>query len=177
MRTSGRCPVACAAAGAAVPGPGGPGSGTCRSRDRARSARAAGFHRTGVRRPALCAASCQVWPCTSRTGRRRSAGMTAIPAPGQCSRSWLPGAPGASAGARIPWGCLSIAKCPRRELLVLAGLMSGCFHPREQREGSPHTAAHTTAHISASRRARVACATVRADSWGVRLGRLTWARR
>jgi hypothetical protein len=40
-----------------------------------------------VAAPPRWAASCQVRPRTSRTGRRRSAGMTAIPAPGPCSRS------------------------------------------------------------------------------------------
>jgi hypothetical protein len=93
MRTSGRCPVSSAGAGAAAPGPGGPGAGVYRTGDRAPSARPAGLRRIAVRRRAPCAASCQVRPRTSRTGRPRPAGMTAMPAPGPCSRSCWPGWP------------------------------------------------------------------------------------
>ena len=93
MRTSGRCPVSCAGAGAAIPGPGGPRSGVYRTRDRAPSVRAPGLRRIAVRRRAPCAASRQVRPHTSRTGRPRSAGMTAMPTPSPCSRSCLPGWP------------------------------------------------------------------------------------
>ena len=56
----------------------------------ARPARATGCRRTTGRRPARWAASCQVRPRTSRTGRRRSAEMTAIPAPGPMFALMLP---------------------------------------------------------------------------------------
>ena len=91
MRTSGRRPVSCANAGAAIPGPGGPRSGVFPSRDRAPSGRTTGFRR--VRRRAPYAASCQVRPRTPGTGRPRSGGMTAIPAPSPRSRSCLPDRP------------------------------------------------------------------------------------
>ena len=57
---------------------------------RARSARAIGFRRFAVCCPALCAASSQLRPGTSRTGRQRSAGTAAIPGLSPCPRSCLP---------------------------------------------------------------------------------------
>ena len=78
---SGRCPLSCAAAGATHPGQTDLDPARRRAGITLGGPAPAGFRRTGLRRPALFAASCQVRPRASRTGRPRSAGMTQVPGP------------------------------------------------------------------------------------------------
>ena len=118
------------------------------------AARAAGFRRPAVRR-ARCAARCAVRPGTSRTGRPRSAGMTAIRGPGPCSHSSLPDRPvsgrdraGRPYWAGLTWWCLSPAvarsHCPPVGLLpgaepaaVLAHLGRGAARRSDTPQAAP----------------------------------------
>ena len=115
---------------------------------------AAGFRRPAVRR-ARCAARCAVRPGTSRTGRPRSAGMTAIRGPGPCSHSSLPDRPvsgrdraGRPYWAGLTWWCLSPAvarsHCPPVGLLpgaepaaVLAHLGRGAARRSDTPQAAP----------------------------------------